>query len=74
MLFHSWLINTLNFLFPALAVLLIVLSQMRLMRVASSLGAGELKQAFQRHNIRVTIAMGLLAAWLIVQYLPLVYP
>jgi hypothetical protein len=74
MLFEGWLINALNFLFPSLAVLLILLAQLRLMRVTASLAAGELKLAFQRHHRRMTIALALLAAWLIVQYLPLVYP
>ena len=74
MLFQGWLINALNFLLPTLAVLLILLSQLRLMRVTAALGTGELKQAFQRHHKRMTIAMALLALWLIVQYLPLVYP
>ena len=74
MLFQGWLINALNFLLPTLAVLLILLAQLRLMRVTAALGSGELKRAFQRHHTRMTIAMGLLAAWLIVQYLPLVYP
>jgi uncharacterized membrane protein len=72
--FRNWLLNALNFLFPALAVLVIVIAQLRLARQAAALESGALKDALQRHNKRVTIAMALLAAWLVVQYLPLVYP
>ena len=73
-MFQSWLLNALNLLLPTVAVLLLFLSQQRLLRVTESLGPGELKRVFQRHHKRISIAMGLLAAWLVVQYLPLVYP
>ena len=71
---QSWLLNVLNFLFPTLAVLLLLLAQMNISRVTGSLGPGEVKAVFLRHNKRLNIAIALLAAWLVVQYAPLVYP
>jgi len=73
-MFQNWLLNTLNFLLPTVAVLLIFLSQQRLLRVTASLGPGEVKRLFEQHHKRISIAIGLLAAWLMVQYMPLVYP
>lgn len=70
-MFQGWLLNALNFLFPAVAALLLLFSQHRLMRVTASYGPGELRNAFERHHKRLNIAIALLAAWLIVQYLPL---
>jgi hypothetical protein len=71
---QSWLLNVLNFLFPTLAVLLLLLAQMNITRVTGSLGPGEVKAVFRRHHKRLNIAIALLAAWLILQYAPLVYP
>lgn len=73
-MFESWLLHALNHLFPAVATLLLFFAQIRLTRVTASYGPGELKRAFQQHHKRVTIAIGLLAAWLMLQYAPLVYP
>ena len=69
-MFESWLLNTLNFFFPTMAALLLLVSQHRLMRVIAAYGPGESRDALKRHHRRVTIAISLLAAWLIIQYLP----
>ena len=71
-MFESWLLNALNVLFPTIAVLLIFMSQRRLTRMAQSFGAGEQKQMFERQNNRVSIAMALLALWLLLQYAALI--
>ena len=71
-MFESWLLNALNVLFPTIAVLLIFLSQRRLTRLAQSFGASEQKELFQRQNNRVSIAMALLALWLVLQYVALI--
>ncbi len=73
-MFQDWLLNALNFLLPTVAVLLLFLSQQGLSRLTASLEPGELKRVFQQHHKRISIAIGFLAAWLVVQYLPLVYP
>jgi hypothetical protein len=49
-MFQGWLLNALNFLFPAVAALLLLFSQHRLMRVTASYGPGELRNAFERHH------------------------
>lgn len=72
-MFQSWLMNSLNFLLPALAVLLITLYQHRLVRLIGALGHEDLKHLFEHHTKRMRIAMGLLSAWLILQYLPLLF-
>jgi hypothetical protein len=72
--FESWLLNALNVLFPTIAVLLIFLSQRRLMRVAQSIAASEQKTLFERQHNRVSIAMALLALWLVIQYVALIVP
>ena len=73
-MFESWLLNALNILLPTIAVLLIFVSQRRLMRMAQSFGASEQKQMFERQHNRVSIAMALLALWLVVQYVALIVP
>lgn len=70
-MFESWLLNTLNVLFPTIAVLLIFISQRRLVRLAQS---PEQRAVFQKQHSRVSIAMALLAVWLVVQYLALIVP
>jgi hypothetical protein len=72
--FQAWLLKAANLLFPAVAVLLVLIAQNRLSRIVASLGPSEVRHALERHNRQVSIAMGFLAAWLILQYLPLVYP
>jgi hypothetical protein len=72
--FESWLLNALNILLPTIAVLLIFLSQRRLHRLAQSFGPSEQRTLFERQNNRVSIAMALLALWLVVQYAALIVP
>jgi uncharacterized membrane protein len=72
--FQAWLLQAANLLLPTIAVLLLLASQQRLSRILAELGQGEVRHAFERHNRRASIAMGFLAAWLVIQYLPLVYP
>jgi hypothetical protein len=72
--FESWLLNALNVLFPTIAVLLIFLSQRRLLRLAQTFGTGEQKALFERQSSRVSIAMALLALWLVIQYAALIVP
>ena len=73
-MFESWLLNALNILLPTIAVLLIFLSQRRLVRLAQAFGANEQREMFERQNNRVSIAMALLALWLVVQYVALIVP
>lgn len=70
-MFESWLLNTLNVFFPTIAVLLIFISQRRLVRLAQS---PEQKAVFQKQHSRVSIAMALLAIWLVLQYIALIVP
>lgn len=74
LVFQNWLMNTLNVFFPTVAVLLIFVSQRRVLRVAASLGtSGETQAMLEKHLRRINLAMALLAAWLIIQYAALVY-
>ena len=73
-MFESWLLNALNILLPTIAVLLIFLSQRRLLRMVQPFGASEQKAMFERQHNRVSIAMALLALWLVVQYVALIVP
>ena len=73
-MFESWLLNALNILLPTIAVLLIFLSQRRMMRMSQAFGANEQRQMFERQHNRVSIAMALLALWLVVQYVALIVP
>ena len=73
-MFESWLLNALNVFFPTVGVLLIFISQRRLLRLAQTFGADEQKRMFEKQSNRVSIAMGLLAIWLVVQYIALIIP
>ena len=73
-MFESWLLNALNILLPTIAVLLIFLSQRRMMRMSQAFGANEQRDMFERQHNRVSIAMALLALWLVVQYVALIVP
>ena len=73
-MFQTWLLNALNLLFPTVAVLLVFLSQQRLVRAVAHHGPGELRHVIETHHRRLSLVIGLLAAWLVLQYLPLVYP
>lgn len=73
-MFESWLLNALNILLPTIAVLLIFLSQRRMMRMSQAFGASEQRDMFERQHNRVSIAMALLALWLVVQYVALIVP
>ena len=42
------------------------------MRLAQSFGASEQKELFRRQNNRVSVAMALLALWLVLQYVALI--
>ena len=73
-MFESWLLNALKILLPTIAVLLIFLSQRRMMRMSQAFGANEQREMFERQHNRVSIAMALLALCLVVQYLALIVP
>lgn len=72
-MFENWLLHALNILFPTVAVFLMYVSQRRLLRLVESLEVSEQKLvALGKHHRSMSIAMALLAAWLVVQYLPLI--
>jgi hypothetical protein len=73
-MFESWLLNALNILFPTIAVLLIFLSQRRLLRMARTFAASEQRTIFERQHHRMSIATALLALWLVIQYVALIVP
>jgi hypothetical protein len=71
--FENWLLHALNVLLPTIAVFLMYLAQRRLMARVASLPVPEQKLLMLgKHQKSMSIAMALLAAWLVVQYLPLI--
>lgn len=72
-MFENWLLHALNILFPTVAVFLMYVSQRRLLRLVESIGLPQEKLVvLGKHHKSMSIAMALLAAWLVVQYLPLI--
>ena len=72
-MFESWLLNTLSVLLATIAALLVFLAHRQLPALAGSLSSDE-KLRFAKQHRRITIALALLGAWLVVQCLPLVWP
>jgi len=68
--FENWLLNVLNYFLPTIAALLTFITARRLSGAGATYSPEELKKVHQR----LSLVVGLLAAWLVVQCLPLVYP
>jgi hypothetical protein len=71
--FENWLLHALNILLPTVAVILMYLAQRRLVARVESLPVADQKLLMLgKHHKSMSIAIALLAAWLVVQYLPLI--
>lgn len=70
----AWALNAVGLLSTTIGVLLLFLYlQQKAARFADSIEGTEPKRAYEAHARRVTIAVGLLAAWLVVQDLALFF-
>lgn len=72
-MFENWLLNSLSVFLSTVAALLIFLAHRQLPMAVASL-AGYEKLRFEQQHRRLSIALGLLAAWLVIQCLPFIYP
>jgi len=65
----AWVINAIGFYVTAVGALLTFLSLYRAPRFAEGSLTAEEKVAYAKYQRRVTLGVGLLAAWVVVQYL-----
>jgi hypothetical protein len=68
----SWVLNTAGLFTTTVAALLIFLHLRSLPRNVDELLTPEGRLRYARHQRRGTLAVGLLAAWLLVQYLAVI--
>lgn len=65
----TWVINAIGFYVTAVGALLIFLSLYKAPRFGELSLTAEEKVAYAKYQQRVTLGVGLLAAWVVVQYL-----
>jgi len=63
----SWLLGTVSLFVTTVAALLIFLYLWRAPRLADSWQSQDGRQAYARHQRRLMVGVGLLAAWLVMQ-------
>jgi len=63
----SWLLGTVSLMATTVAALLIFLYLWKSPRLADDWQSPEGKRAYQQHQRRLILSVGLLAAWLVVQ-------
>jgi hypothetical protein len=68
----AWAVNTLGHFFVAVGGLLIFLYLWRSPRFAESWLSPEGQRAYAKHRLLLTVGVGFVAAWLVVQYLALI--
>jgi hypothetical protein len=68
----AWLMSTVSLMATTIAALLIFLYLWRAPRLADAWQTPEGRLAYARHQRRLTIGVGLLAAWLVVQGLAVI--
>jgi len=68
----AWILNTVGLLTTTIGALLILLYLWKAPRFAEDRLPPEGKRAYARHRRLLTVSVGLLAAWLVVQYLAVI--
>jgi hypothetical protein len=68
----AWVLNSVSLFATTVGALLIFLYLTQAPRLAGDGIPADVKQAFEKHRRMLTIAVGLLAAWLLVQYLAVI--
>ena len=63
----AWLLSTVSLIATTVAALLIFLYLWKAPRLADAWQSPEGRQAYAQHQRRLTLGVGLLAAWLLVQ-------
>lgn len=69
----AWLVNAIGFYVTAVGALLIFLSLYKAPIFAEGSLTAEEKIAYAKYQRRVTFGVGLLAAWVVVQYLSFIF-
>ena len=68
----AWVLNSVSLFATTVGALLIFLYLRQAPRMVGDGIPADVKQAFEKHRRMLTIAVGLLAAWLLVQYLAVI--
>lgn len=68
----AWVLNSVSLLATTVGALLIFVYLSQAPRVADDAPSAEVKRAYQKHQRLLTISVGLLAAWLLIQYLAVI--
>lgn len=68
----SWVLNAVGLFATTTAALLMFLHLRSLPRTVEELQSAEGRRAYAKYQRRGTVAVGLLAAWLVLQYLGLI--
>lgn len=68
----AWVLNSVSLFATTVGALLIFLYLTQAPRMVGDGIPADVKQAFEKHRRMLTIAVGLLAAWLLVQYLAVI--
>ena len=69
----SWVLNAVGLFAVTAGALLMFLSFRRAPRFVAELQTEEAKRAYEKHRRLSIIAMGLIAAWLVIQYVGLLF-
>ena len=69
----SWVLNAVGLFAVTAGALLIFLSLRSTPKFVAELQTDEAKRAYEKHRRLSIIAMGLIAAWLVVQYVGLLF-
>ena len=69
----SWALNAIGLFAVTSGALLMFLYLRNAPKFASQLPTDEAKRAYEKHQRRSMIAMGLLAAWLVIQYVGIIF-
>ncbi len=68
----NWVLNTIGLFATTVAALLMFLHLRSLPRTVEELQTAEGKRVYAKHHKLATIGVGLLAAWLVIQYLAVI--
>ena len=68
----SWVLNAIGLFAVTTGALLMFLYLRNTPKFAAQLSSDEAKRAYEKHQRLSMIAMGLLAAWLVIQYVGLI--
>ena len=68
----TWLLNTVGLLATTIGALLIFLYLWKALRFAEAWLSPDGKRAYEKHRRLLIVSVGLLAAWLVLQYLAVI--